>query len=456
MSIIVKHRTDLDLVAERVGVKLGSAEPGSRGHGVTPATAGPRAAAGVASARSFATRAPASGPLRCSTRSRRSRRCRGPSRPTSARRWPRPWRSRRRTAASSSWSSTASSSAPRRPRRSSAAVGEQHASRATARARSTSRSSARRSARRSPTATTARCATSRGSRIAAFGRQGEGSGVVGVDVQRIRRTLGLQTRPAGERRRGPAHRPRGHRPVRAPPAPRARARRHRARRALPPSAPAGRARPHAANQPGPGPRRRAPCGRAAEAQARHARPRASRAAQGTTAVDVRRTMRISLETGGVPLRLKYRPKRPRRPEIYVLCDVSTSRHLGQRLLPLGPARPPRLVSQAPQLRLHRADLRGHRGLRARAGLQDDRARRSARRAASPTSRATPTTAASGSSSASSSATTSVRARRSSSSATPARTAASRTPTSSRESQPGPGAPSGSTPSPASTGTTATR
>ena len=31
--------------------------------------------------------------------------------------------------------------------------------------------------------------------IAAFGRQGEGSGVVGVDVQRIRRTLGLQAGP---------------------------------------------------------------------------------------------------------------------------------------------------------------------------------------------------------------------------------------------------------------------
>ena len=41
-------------------------------------------------------------------------------------------------------------------------------------------------------------------------------------------------------------------------------------------------------------------------------------------VDVRRTMRASLETGGVPLVLKYRPQRPRRPEIYVLCDVSTS------------------------------------------------------------------------------------------------------------------------------------
>ena len=43
-------------------------------------------------------------------------------------------------------------------------------------------------------------------------------------------------------------------------------------------------------------------------------------------------------------------------------------HLGQRLLPLGPARPPRLVPQAAQLRLHRADLRGDRRLRARARL----------------------------------------------------------------------------------------
>jgi uncharacterized protein with von Willebrand factor type A (vWA) domain len=41
-------------------------------------------------------------------------------------------------------------------------------------------------------------------------------------------------------------------------------------------------------------------------------------------VDVRRTLRASLETGGVPLRLRHRPRRPRRPELYVLCDVSTS------------------------------------------------------------------------------------------------------------------------------------
>ena len=35
-------------------------------------------------------------------------------------------------------------------------------------------------------------------------------------------------------------------------------------------------------------------------------------------------MRASLQTGGVPVELKYRPRRPRRPEIFVLCDVSTS------------------------------------------------------------------------------------------------------------------------------------
>jgi uncharacterized protein with von Willebrand factor type A (vWA) domain len=42
------------------------------------------------------------------------------------------------------------------------------------------------------------------------------------------------------------------------------------------------------------------------------------------AIDVRRTVRGSLQTGGVPVVLYQRPKRPKRPEIYVLCDVSTS------------------------------------------------------------------------------------------------------------------------------------
>jgi uncharacterized protein with von Willebrand factor type A (vWA) domain len=41
-------------------------------------------------------------------------------------------------------------------------------------------------------------------------------------------------------------------------------------------------------------------------------------------IDIRATMRSSLETGGVPLDLRYKPRRPRRPELFVLCDVSTS------------------------------------------------------------------------------------------------------------------------------------
>lgn len=43
-----------------------------------------------------------------------------------------------------------------------------------------------------------------------------------------------------------------------------------------------------------------------------------------TQVDMRATMRASLQTGGVPVVVKERTIRPRRPEIFVLCDVSTS------------------------------------------------------------------------------------------------------------------------------------
>ncbi len=162
--------------------------------------------------------------------------------------------------------------------------------------------------------------------IAAFGR-GEGSGVLGVDVQRIRRALGLRAEPQPElpdddpRRRG---------------LPRDQLRRFEAhlRRelerdliertaSLPPKRPLNeldRALPT-------GPiqdlaavhrvvaqlkRRLATQGHELRGRKRHAH------------VDVRRTMRASLETGGVPITLKYRPRRPRRPEIFVLCDVSTS------------------------------------------------------------------------------------------------------------------------------------
>jgi uncharacterized protein with von Willebrand factor type A (vWA) domain len=161
--------------------------------------------------------------------------------------------------------------------------------------------------------------------IAAFGRRGEGSGVLGVDVQRIRRALGLRSEPGG--------------PVagsEAPPLTREQLRRFEAHlrrelergqierlQALPPSRPLtelDRALPT-------GPlqdlaavhrvvaqlkRRLATQGREARGRRRHAH------------VDVRRTMRASLQTGGVPVDLRYRPRRPRRPELYVLCDVSTS------------------------------------------------------------------------------------------------------------------------------------
>jgi uncharacterized protein len=163
--------------------------------------------------------------------------------------------------------------------------------------------------------------------IAAFGRRGEGSGVLGVDVQRIRRALGLRSEPGGPTREGEP-----------PPAPLTRdqirrfeqhLRRELERaqiertQALPPSRPLNeldRALPS-------GPlqdlaavhrvvaqlkRRLATQGHETRGRRRHAH------------VDVRRTMRASLQSGGVPIELKYRPRRPKRPELYVLCDVSTS------------------------------------------------------------------------------------------------------------------------------------
>ena len=164
--------------------------------------------------------------------------------------------------------------------------------------------------------------------IAAFGRRGEGSGVLGVDVQRIRRALGLKSEPSGLVKGEGAEQelPLTRDQIRAFEA-HLRRELERAQiertQALPPSRPLNeldRALPS-----GPAQdlaavhkvvmqlkRRLATQGQQARGHARHAH------------VDVRRTMRASLETGGVPVVLKYKPKRPRRPELYVLCDVSTS------------------------------------------------------------------------------------------------------------------------------------
>ncbi len=163
--------------------------------------------------------------------------------------------------------------------------------------------------------------------LAAFGRQGEGSGVIGVDVQRIRRALGLRAEPQLDlppddpRSRGlPRDAIRRFEALLRAELERAQIERTES---LPPARPLNeldRALPS-------GPlqdlatvhrvvaqlkRRLKTQGQEARGHRRHAH------------VDVRRTMRASLQTGGVPVVLKYRPVRPRRPEIYVLCDVSTS------------------------------------------------------------------------------------------------------------------------------------
>jgi uncharacterized protein with von Willebrand factor type A (vWA) domain len=159
--------------------------------------------------------------------------------------------------------------------------------------------------------------------IAAFGRRGEGSGVLGVDVQRIRRALDLrtdgQTREDGsepltrdqirrfeQQLRRELERAQIERTQSLPPA--------RPLNELDRALPSGPLQDLAAVH-----RVVMQLKRRLATQGREARGRRTHAH-----VDVRRTMRASLQTGGVPVVLKFRPQRPRRPELYVLCDVSTS------------------------------------------------------------------------------------------------------------------------------------
>jgi len=163
--------------------------------------------------------------------------------------------------------------------------------------------------------------------IAAFGRQGEGSGVIGVDVQRIRRQLGLRSEPQPDlppedprheglpreeiRRfeqilRRELERAQIERTEQLPPA--------RPLNELDRALPSGPLQDLAAVH-----RVVAQLKRRLKTQGQEARGRKRRAH-----VDMRKTMRASLEYGGVPVNIKLKPVRPRRPEIFVLCDVSTS------------------------------------------------------------------------------------------------------------------------------------
>ncbi len=163
--------------------------------------------------------------------------------------------------------------------------------------------------------------------IAAFGQQGEGSGVVGVDVQRIRRQLGLRSEPQPDLPRDdPRHEGLPRDEIRRfEQMLRRELERGQIERTeqLPPARPLNEID------------RALPSGPLQDLAAVHrtvmqlkrrlkTQGQEQRGSKRHAQVDVRKTMRASLQTGGVPVELKYKPKRPRRPEIYVVCDVSTS------------------------------------------------------------------------------------------------------------------------------------
>ncbi len=163
--------------------------------------------------------------------------------------------------------------------------------------------------------------------IAAFGRQGEGSGVIGVDVQRIRRALGLRTDPQPDlppddpRRDGvPRDQLRRFEQLLRRELERRQIERQEALPAKRPLNELDRALPT-------GPLQDLASVHRVVAQLKRrlkTQGQEHRGHRRRMHVDVRRTMRASLETGGVPVVVKEKPVRPRRPEIFVLCDVSTS------------------------------------------------------------------------------------------------------------------------------------
>lgn len=163
--------------------------------------------------------------------------------------------------------------------------------------------------------------------IAGVGGQVQDSGVVGVDVQRIRRTLDLRPEPNPEAPEGDPRRqglPReGIREFEK--ALRRELERRRIQRLgeLPPARPLNqmdRALPSAPGQD------LAEVHRVVRQLKRRLNTQGHelRGQRRRTQVDMRATLRASLQTGGVPVVVKERAVRPRRPEIFVLCDVSTS------------------------------------------------------------------------------------------------------------------------------------
>ena len=154
--------------------------------------------------------------------------------------------------------------------------------------------------------------------IALFARDGERSGVVGVDMQRIRRGLGIG--PGGE---GEGPDPEGRRQFERQLRRELERRQIESQGKLPPARPL---RDLSRALPVRGASDLAQVQRAIFRLKRRLATVGQDPRQGGRgrSLDFRKTARASLQTGGVPLDLRYRPKRPRKPEIYVLCDVSSS------------------------------------------------------------------------------------------------------------------------------------
>ena len=204
----------------------------------------------------------------------------------------------------------------------------------------------------------------------AFGRQGERSGVIGVDVQRIRRALGLQASGRRDDGQDQALDPENVKQFE-------RYLRRELERAtiertgkLPPSRPLAELDRTLPTSPAQDlaavhravaqlKRRIATLGHEARGRARG---RAGRRAthHAGLARDRRRAAPPAVPAEAPAPSRDLRPLRR--------LDLG---ELSKRLLPLRAARAARLVPQAAQLRLHRADQRGHRHLRARARLPED-------------------------------------------------------------------------------------
>ena len=228
--------------------------------------------------------------------------------------------------------------------------------------------------------------------IAAFGRRGEGSGVLGVDVQRIRRALGLRSEPGGPVRETDGEPPPPPltrdqiRALRAAPAARARARADRAHAGAAAVAAAERARPRAAVRPAAGPRRRAPRRRAAQAPARHPGPRDARAQAPRARRRAPHDARLAADRRRAG-RAQVPPAAPAAARSSTCCATSRPSVTSASVFFLSrAARAARRVPQDALVRVRRADLRGHRRLRARALVQGGLGGDLARTRAWPTSR----------------------------------------------------------------------